>query len=97
MSHSLFSRCLLALVTSAGLLTLPACLAQGMGRPDPQEMQQRLFQMLDLSAEQQAKVKALDEKYPDGMRNQEYRAAFETLLTPEQKQKLEELKNRRPR
>lgn len=77
-------------------LASPTLVQAQEGPPSREEMRARLFKALDLSQEQQNKVIALREKYPDGMRDPNYRAEFETLLSPEQKEKLKEMMSRRP-
>ena len=68
---------------------------EGKGRHDMRRRGQGAFSRLDLTAEQQAQLKELRQKHRTAMREtrQKHRTALESVLTNEQREKLEMLKD----
>ncbi len=85
------------IIAAAVLLTLNVAQAQpqGGGR-DPKKMTAKVADKLEFTTEQQARLKALNEKYPgtdyDKMK---YREDFRAILTDKQKAELDEMKQKR--
>ena len=68
---------------------------EGKGRHDMQRRGQGAFSRLDLTAEQREQLKELRQKHRTAMREtrQKHRTALESVLTDEQREKLEMLKD----
>lgn len=63
---------------------------------DPKQMTEKAAQKLNFTEEQNAKLAALNAKYPGSDYDKEkYREDFRTILTDDQKQKMDEMRQQR--
>lgn len=83
------------------LLTFQVGFAQGEGehrgqRRDPKEMTAKVSEKLGFTAEQKAKLTALNDKYKgENYDRMKYREEFQQILTDTQRQQMEEMRKKR--
>lgn len=86
----------LAMLVAASISLTPAIAQERQGNRDPKARTERIAEKLNFTAEQKAKLQALNEQYSgENFDRKQYHEAFKAILTDEQKQQLEEMRARR--